>query len=42
MRLHENKELFADAIQAASRGIDDGGLGIRTYSSKRITGYAGH
>lgn len=21
MRLHENKELFADAIQAASRGI---------------------
>ena len=29
MRLHENKELFADAIQAASRGIDDGGLGIR-------------
>ena len=29
MRLHENKDLFADALQAASRGIADGGLGIR-------------
>lgn len=33
MRLHENKELFADAIV---------GLASGPYSSKRITGYAGH
>lgn len=30
MRLHENKELFADAINAASRPINDGGLGIKS------------
>lgn len=30
MRLHENKELFADAIQAASRSIEEGGLGIKS------------
>lgn len=28
MRLHENKQLFADAINAASRPKNDGGLGI--------------
>ena len=33
MRLYENIELFADAIV---------GLASGTYSSKRITGYAGH
>lgn len=30
MRLHENKELFSDAIQAASRSKKDGGLGIKS------------
>lgn len=30
MRLHENHELFADALQAASRPIEDDGLGIRS------------
>ena len=30
MRLHENAELFADAIQAASRPKEDGGLGIKS------------
>ena len=30
MRLHENPELFADAIQAASRPKEDGGLGIKS------------
>lgn len=29
MRLHENKELFTDAILAAARSIEDGGLGIK-------------
>lgn len=30
MKLHENRELFADAIQAASRPKEDGGLGIKS------------
>lgn len=30
MRLHENRELFSDALQAASRPIDEGGLGIKS------------
>ena len=29
MRLHENKELFSEAIQAASRSVAEGGLGIK-------------
>ena len=28
MNLHENKELFADAVLAASQSKEDGGLGI--------------
>ncbi|MBR2261230.1 MAG: nucleotidyl transferase AbiEii/AbiGii toxin family protein [Paludibacteraceae bacterium] len=30
MRLHENKQLFADAIDAASRSKREGGLGIKS------------
>jgi len=30
MKLHENKELFADAINAASRPKSEGGLGIKS------------
>lgn len=30
MRLHENKQLFADAVIAASRKKEDGGLGIKS------------
>lgn len=30
MRLHENKQLFADAINAASRAKNEGGLGIKS------------
>ena len=30
MRLHENKQLFADAINAASRPKSEGGLGIKS------------
>lgn len=30
MRLHENWELFSDALQAASRPIDEGGLDIKS------------
>ncbi len=30
MRLHENRELFADAIQAAAQHVEDGGLGIKS------------
>ena len=30
MRLHENKPLFADAINAASRQKNEGGLGIKS------------
>lgn len=29
MNLHENKQLFADAILAASQSREDGGLGIK-------------
>ena len=29
MKLHENRELFSDALQAASRPVEDGGLGIK-------------
>ncbi len=29
MNLHENKQLFADAILAASQAREDGGLGIK-------------
>lgn len=28
MRLHENRDLFSDALQAASQPVEDGGLGI--------------
>ena len=30
MKLHENQELFADAIQAAAQPVEDGGLGIKS------------
>ena len=30
MRLHENWDLFSDALQAASQPVEDGGLGIKT------------
>lgn len=30
MKLHENRQLFADAIEAASRPKDEGGLGIKS------------
>lgn len=30
MRLHENWELFSDALQAASQPVEDGGLGIKS------------
>ncbi|MCI7090337.1 MAG: hypothetical protein MR960_11170 [Prevotella sp.] len=30
MKLHENEQLFADAINAASRKITEGGLGIKS------------
>ena len=30
MRLHENWDLFSDALQAASRPINDGVLGIKS------------
>lgn len=30
MKLHENEQLFADAINAASRPITEGGLGIKS------------
>lgn len=30
MKLHENPQLFADAIEAASRPIEEGGLGIKS------------
>ena len=30
MRLHENTELFADAIEAAARPVSEGGLGIKS------------
>lgn len=30
MRLHENWELFSDALQAASQPVADGGLGIKS------------
>ena len=30
MRLHEDRELFSDALQAASQPVEDGGLGIKS------------
>lgn len=30
MRMHENQELFSDALQAASRPTNEGGLGIKS------------
>ena len=30
MRLHENWELFSDALQAASQPVEVGGLGIKS------------
>ena len=30
MRLHENREYFADAIEAAARPVSEGGLGIKS------------
>lgn len=30
MKLHENRELFSDALQAASQPQEDGGLGIKS------------
>ena len=30
MRLQENWELVADAVQAASQPVEDGGLGIKS------------
>lgn len=36
MRLHENQQLFADAIEAAARPVQDGGLGIKSIFIKTI------
>ena len=36
MNLHENKQLFADAILAASQAREDGGLGINRSFWRRI------
>lgn len=37
MRLHENWELFSDALQAASQPVEDGGLGIKSiFIEKRL------
>ena len=33
MRLHENRDLFTDALQAASQPVEDGGLGIKSMST---------
>ena len=30
MRLHENRDLFSDALQAVSQPVEDGGLGIKS------------
>ncbi len=30
MKLHENSQLFSDAINAASQPINEGGLGIKS------------
>ena len=30
MRLHENRELFSAALQAASQPLEEGGLGIKS------------
>lgn len=30
MRLHEDWELFSDALQAASQPVENGGLGIKS------------
>ena len=37
MRLHEDKELFRDAVTAASRPKEEGGLGIRPILLNRIS-----
>ena len=34
MRLHENRDLFSDALQAASQPVEDGGLGITGMKTK--------
>ncbi len=41
MRLHENRELFSDALQAASQPVEDGGLGIKSIenSMERLFSY---
>lgn len=36
MRLHENKSLFADAIEAAARPQNEGGLGIKSLYRERL------
>lgn len=42
MRLHQNWDLFTDALQAASQPIKDGGLGIKSIFIERIIGYVAH
>ncbi len=32
MKLHENRQLFSDAINAASQPINEGGLGSKVFS----------
>ena len=39
MTLHENKELFADAILAVSQAKEDGGLGIKQIFIEKDIGY---
>ena len=36
MKLHENKELFAEAIQAAAQSKEDGGIGIKPIYIKEL------
>lgn len=39
MKLHENIQLFHDAILAASQSKEDGGLGIKSIFIEKIIGY---
>lgn len=39
MNLHENKQLFADAILAASQAREDGGLGQTGLSGEGLLDY---
>lgn len=41
MRLHEDRELFSDALQAASQPVEDGGLGIKSIFIEKTIGFVG-